>query len=907
MCADIDYVNLPCGFLRNVCHALEPLQTKAKEDRTHTASALSESTPCLHSRGGGIGVRAEVESNDFEREHVLRVEPSPELVSDLGEGETLLVVELGVLGTLDFVTLVVVLLTPLEDVLGVDAARVLLWDALCRDHVHDKVHPAVVRRSLLLLHLVDVHVQLRRARGVDVDLLVELQRERVVPATRRRRGGHQKLQRDRHPTNEHVSRATRCHRLRDAGVETWPGRGGGGVAVAAGDRQRNVAAARRLLLALLLHLQVVDLGLQLLRLAEVVCRHRFAQRLLQLLHRRALLTHLPLHGLDLVGDALRLRKVAADNRLVLGSLHLLDREAARYRNVLHGAQHRALGNGARRLLEHLVEALLADKGARRLDEVAPFHALQPLLRGGLRVVQQVLHRLAVERAVARHARRLREARVLVQVKKLLEVCNLCLGGVKVLAQLVRHVGLHAARNRLPQLGLRVQQLLVLLAQAGVLRLDLLQLLQKRLARALRHLLGHLPCAHLCLALRLRELLLQRHDLLLEQLVHLALLAQLQRTRHPVLFRGVGDQLGVRRVVERRLRLYHVVRRRRAGGDHPRLRVSSERVLEQTGQHGVAEGDVCLRSGLTKGVDGTSQHEQGFVDVLGLVQGLALGARLALTLGSREIDDEELRLRVGLLGVGRVVAYLRFEHHDRVRPRRHLVHLRGGNLPPGVAHQKVLHHLLGADALLPRHARDERLALRVLAHSQVLVALHQQVAHLLVVDFYVAHLHRGVGRRVFLAHLTHLLVQVLRHTRRETLVLVDVVVLVLAHASARQSLDGVRLARPGLAVREERDVVAVEALIHHGLSHLHEDVALVCGRREDGVEGVRLVALLAIGVLADELAELIVDGHSCAVVAAVRRRVRTSTDAHLHAVGPRSRLPFGWHFLECAQFNEVQIL
>ena len=268
-------------------------------------------------------------------------------------------------------------------------------------------------------------------------------------------------------------------------------------------------------------------------------------------------------------------------------------------------------------------------------------------------------------------------------------------------------------------------LLVLVAQLALLLLDLIVVLERRRVlsasasasfdggRAVeRHLAG--------------ELSLEQVDLLLEL------------TQHGVLGilvdgRLVLDRLGAVGVAQRAQRLLVVVAGGRQGGDHQRLRVAAERVLEEA-----RELRVAIRYVLGLAVDerryDVAERRERQVDLGGLLEAIAGGARLRLALAARQVHQIELADLVVLLALLVRLAHLHANGEHGVRTRRVGVHERGARRPIPVA---LLHELLArADrlALVPRQLRHVHALVRMLVQvERVLVVLAQQVAYVLVVD------------------------------------------------------------------------------------------------------------------------------------------------------------------------------
>ena len=101
-----------------------------------------------------------------------------------------------------------------------------------------------------------------------------------------------------------------------------------------------------------------------------------------------------------------------------------------------------------------------------------------------------------------------------------------------------------------------------------------------------------------------------------------------------------DVLGSAGVSEGAEGLVIVVLRGTEVGKHERFRVSAEGVLKQPGQLRVPVGHVRALA-VDQRRDDVSQRRQRQVDLRRLLETLAGGSRLALTLGSGQVDQVKL--------------------------------------------------------------------------------------------------------------------------------------------------------------------------------------------------------------------------------------------------------------------------
>mmetsp|Transcript_1917 Transcript_1917/g.8490 ORF Transcript_1917/g.8490 Transcript_1917/m.8490 type:complete len:322 (+) Transcript_1917:766-1731(+) len=226
------------------------------------------------------------------------------------------------------------------------------------------------------------------------------------------------------------------------------------------------------------------------------------------------------------------------------------------------------------------------------------------------------------------------------------------------------------------------------------------------------------------------------------------------------------------------------------------------------------------------LDDHFQEEEGGVDVLRFLQGLAAGPRLGDALGPREIDEMQLR---ALDDVGAVPSRFQADGEDAVRAAGGLVHRGLADGPIGVSQeQEVQRLLLGSHAVHPQILQVE-VAILVLEHAdfrQILQPrsaslLCQQVETLVVVDLQVA----DEGLEVRVVGLLKFGEHEADGPRNETSVRV-------ALSPAR---DGEGLAATGLPVGKDRRVEALQRPADGIATDRIEGLLLRAFWTEDGVE------------------------------------------------------------------------
>eukprot|EP00754_Rhynchopus_humris_P026516 Rhum_TRINITY_DN15024_c20_g1::Rhum_TRINITY_DN15024_c20_g1_i1::g.133920::m.133920 len=373
--------------------------------------------------------------------------------------------------------------------------------------------------------------------------------------------------------------------------------------------------------------------------------------------------------------------------------------------------------------------------------------------------------------------------------------------------------------------LGLELLLVLVHLGGglveALHHDLLRLVR------LRHAL--LDLAHLFRAVRVAHLLLRLDHLLLQVRKHLRRLVLV----HPHV---VDDRARPHRVLERAQRLVRVGVVGGDGGEHERLRVATEVLAEQPGQGGVTVRDAGLL--VDQVVDHPTQRRERQVDLLRLDQLGPLHARTLHVLGPGEVDDVDVRAALRRRRLRATDAHTLLvvegrlrdgDAEQRVRPGRAVVEVRGGDAALLVADVDQLDDVVVRARVVDAHALDVRTLRGVLADLQIL-RVHglllrgagdgepvvvrgrppQQVLHLLVVDLVEAHAHVGLaaeacadGVRVAAVQLAE---EVPAHAGQHAEQLL--VAAVRVGDLLRVAHHRMRLARPGLAVREDARVDAV---------------------------------------------------------------------------------------------------
>mmetsp|Transcript_8478 Transcript_8478/g.12962 ORF Transcript_8478/g.12962 Transcript_8478/m.12962 type:complete len:292 (-) Transcript_8478:213-1088(-) len=269
-------------------------------------------------------------------------------------------------------------------------------------------------------------------------------------------------------------------------------------------------------------------------------------------------------------------------------------------------------------------------------------------------------------------------------------------------------------------------------------------------------------------------------------------------------------LGSARVPQRRDSLLAVVVGRSAVSNHDGLRVSSEGVLQDTRQLRVTIRNVrALR--IDQRTNHVAQRRQRQVNLGGLLQTVAGGSGLALTLTSSQIDDVELtHLDMGFA----VVLHLRTLHSDRedgVAAGGVFVHVSAANMAIEVAFLEHIHQVLGGFHDEGAEVLHIDTGVLVLELELLLAVLEEQVS-----DFFVVDLEVGGSHQVLLGAVAlNLLENGLEGSGHDTLQL-----LVLGH-----SVNGKGLSRSGLPVGEDGAVVTLKHVVDDRVGRLQEDLLL----------------------------------------------------------------------------------
>lgn len=146
-------------------------------------------------------------------------------------------------------------------------------------------------------------------------------------------------------------------------------------------------------------------------------------------------------------------------------------------------------------------------------------------------------------------------------------------------------------------------------------------------------------------------------------------AELRVLRVLVHRRRVAHALRALRVAQRGQRLLVAAARRRDGGDHERLGVAAERVLEDVGQFRSSIRNV--RVSIHQRLNYQPQIAQAQVDLRALAQPLAARAGAVDALRAREVHEVHLAAHHAAAGL----AALRVQHEDGVGARG--ARVRGG--------------------------------------------------------------------------------------------------------------------------------------------------------------------------------------------------------------------------------------
>jgi len=257
-------------------------------------------------------------------------------------------------------------------------------------------------------------------------------------------------------------------------------------------------------------------------------------------------------------------------------------------------------------------------------------------------------------------------------------------------------------------------------------------------------------------------------------------------------RPVLDAFGAVGVAQRAQRFVIVVVGRRQAGDHQRLGVAAERVLQKPGEFRVAIRNVRRASVDQRRYD-VAERRQRQINLGRLFETVPHRARLALPLAPGQVDQVELR-RADFRSAGRVVAAFQMNREDGMTSRRDGVHRRrpGRAVLPAAVH----HHLARGHARhrVHRQVFDEDVTVRPLSQFQTRFRiLAQKVAHLLVVDLQ----KRGVDEVARFFGDGNRVENLVESARDESPL----------SGRIHNSLHGEGLSAAGLAVRKHRSIVA----------------------------------------------------------------------------------------------------
>eukprot|EP00754_Rhynchopus_humris_P031475 Rhum_TRINITY_DN15339_c1_g2::Rhum_TRINITY_DN15339_c1_g2_i13::g.150863::m.150863 len=273
--------------------------------------------------------------------------------------------------------------------------------------------------------------------------------------------------------------------------------------------------------------------------------------------------------------------------------------------------------------------------------------------------------------------------------------------------------------------------------------------------------------------------------------------------------------------QRAERLVEVLRQRVHVDEHEHLRLVRHRRLQHVRQLRLPERNGGCA--LAQRRNYVAKAGQRLVDVLRLLQPVALGTALGQTLAARQVDEVELPAHLLLRGL---VPPLHLHDEDGVRTGGHFVDLRARRLAVVRGLLEKTEHSPLIDNLLLLDVRDDRLRLRVpdlvlelrgvvAGPGRVRVCRVQHVVNGVVVD-----LDEGAEQTVLepaLLRLPLAIVEDLAHGPRNHPACLRV------HPRLR-ALHGERLARTRLTVGEDAHLVAVKRRLHK-LRDLLEHTAL----------------------------------------------------------------------------------
>ena len=272
---------------------------------------------------------------------------------------------------------------------------------------------------------------------------------------------------------------------------------------------------------------------------------------------------------------------------------------------------------------------------------------------------------------------------------------------------------------------------------------------------------------------------------------------------------VLDVLGALAEPESGQCLLDVAQVRGAAQDQHRLRVAAQTLLQNSRQLGVPVRNVGVP--IAKRFDHVGQASQRQVDLLRLLKGLPDRIGLVHPLASRQIHEGELprfgRSLLVLLDEG--------DLQNRVRPRRTSVHVRGRHCLVGPTDRQHVHQAVNAIEILRAQALDVDPPGLGLVDLEVVICRLEQVLDLLLVQLKVA---GGDGELPARGRRKHEVEELADRLWDDPPLVRGVNVVVWAE-------HGVRLARGRLAVRENRPVVSLEAVLHDVVRDPLEDLVL----------------------------------------------------------------------------------
>jgi hypothetical protein len=153
-------------------------------------------------------------------------------------------------------------------------------------------------------------------------------------------------------------------------------------------------------------------------------------------------------------------------------------------------------------------------------------------------------------------------------------------------------------------------------------------------------------------------------------------------------------------------------------------------LENAGELAVAVRNVLPVCAVGEGHDDEAERREGLVDVLGLLEDRAVGARLGDFLGAGKIDKIQL---AGLDAALDSVLLCDLHEEDGVGPGADVVHVGRGHRAPLRPRAHHLHDLFGRLHVELGGVTHVHAALAVLMDLEVVIAVAQEIADLLHVN------------------------------------------------------------------------------------------------------------------------------------------------------------------------------